>query len=119
MLNLSQKNGIRDQFDTNRESRSERVLVRRPGDGAALTSGYSVAWNSARRGPDRSATIYFSANRQTVEQRPISVAILGAGHGGLALAGCLAQQGHRVVLWNRTPARIAPVAELGGIHLTF
>jgi opine dehydrogenase len=47
-----------------------------------------------------------------------SVAILGAGNGGLALAGYLAQQGHRVTLWNRSPERVAPVAALGGIHLT-
>jgi opine dehydrogenase len=48
----------------------------------------------------------------------ISVAILGAGHGGLALAGYLAQQGHRVALWNRSEERIAPVAAQGGIRLT-
>jgi opine dehydrogenase len=49
--------------------------------------------------------------------RALSVAVLGAGHGGLALAGYLAQQGHRVRLWNRSPARVAPVAALGGIRL--
>jgi opine dehydrogenase len=46
-----------------------------------------------------------------------SVAVLGAGHGGLALAGWLAQQGHRVVLWNRSPEPIAAVGRLGGIRL--
>jgi opine dehydrogenase len=46
------------------------------------------------------------------------VAVLGAGHGGLALAGYLARRGHRVALWNRSPGRIAPVASLGGIRLT-
>jgi opine dehydrogenase len=50
--------------------------------------------------------------------RTFSVAILGAGHGGLALAGYLARQGHRVVLWNRSPQRVAPVAIQGGINLT-
>src|SRR5262245_5607482 len=50
--------------------------------------------------------------------RKHSVAILGAGNGGLALAGYLAQQGHRVSLWSRSPARIFPVAALGGIRLT-
>jgi opine dehydrogenase len=50
--------------------------------------------------------------------RKNSVAILGAGHGGLALAGYLAQQGHRVALWNRSAERVAPVAALGGIHLS-
>jgi opine dehydrogenase len=47
-----------------------------------------------------------------------SVAVLGAGHGGLALAGYLAQHGHRVALWNRSPERVAPVAALGGTRLT-
>jgi opine dehydrogenase len=46
-----------------------------------------------------------------------AVAILGAGHGGLALAGYLAQQGHHVALWNRSPERVAPVAAESGIHL--
>jgi opine dehydrogenase len=50
--------------------------------------------------------------------RTISVAVLGAGHGGLALAGHLSRQGHRVTLWNRSPARLAPVAALGGVRLT-
>jgi opine dehydrogenase len=50
--------------------------------------------------------------------RHFSVAILGAGHGGLALAGYLSQRGHRVALWNRSPERIAPVAMLGALHLT-
>jgi len=48
----------------------------------------------------------------------LSVAILGAGHGGLALAAYLARDGQRVALWNRSPARVAPVAEFGGIRLT-
>ena len=51
-------------------------------------------------------------------KHPFSLAILGAGHGGLALAGYLARRGHRVALWNRSQKRIAPVAELGGIRLT-
>jgi opine dehydrogenase len=46
------------------------------------------------------------------------VAILGAGHGGQALAGYLSQHGHDVTLWNRSPARIADVAAIGGIHLS-
>lgn len=48
----------------------------------------------------------------------ISVAVLGAGHGGLALAGYLAQQGHLVALWNRSEDRVVPVAERRGIFLT-
>lgn len=44
-------------------------------------------------------------------------AVLGAGHGGLALAGHLGLLGHRVHLWSRNPGRIAPVAWAGGVHL--
>jgi len=47
-----------------------------------------------------------------------SVTILGAGHGGLALAAHLARQGHRVSLWNRSPERLAAVRERGGIRLS-
>jgi len=47
-----------------------------------------------------------------------SVTILGAGHGGLALAAYLARQGHRVSLWNRSPERLAAVRERGGIRLS-
>jgi opine dehydrogenase len=53
-----------------------------------------------------------------IQARKISVAVLGAGHGGLALAGYLAQHGHRVALWNRSAERISPVEALGGIRLT-
>lgn len=47
-----------------------------------------------------------------------SVTILGAGHGGLALAAYLARQGHRVSLWNRSPERLAAVRENRGIRLS-
>src|ERR1700736_1850697 len=46
-----------------------------------------------------------------------SVAVLGAGNGGMALAAYLAQQGHRVALWNRSIERLHPVRQLGGISL--
>jgi opine dehydrogenase len=52
-----------------------------------------------------------------VYDRIHSVAVLGAGNGGLALAAHLAHQGHRVALWNRSPARVAPVAARGGVRL--
>ena len=45
------------------------------------------------------------------------VAVLGAGHGGLALAAWLAERGARVNLWNRSTAVLAPVAALGGVRL--
>lgn len=44
-------------------------------------------------------------------------AVLGAGHGGLALAGYLARAGAPVHLWNRTLAPIQAVIALGGIRL--
>lgn len=44
-------------------------------------------------------------------------AVLGAGHGGLAMAGHLAQMGFRVNLWNRTAERIEHIRFRGGIGL--
>jgi opine dehydrogenase len=52
-----------------------------------------------------------------VLNRKVPVAVLGAGHGGLALAGYLGLCGHRVALWNRSQASITPVTAQGGIHL--
>lgn len=37
--------------------------------------------------------------------------MLGAGSGGTAIAGYLASVGHRVRLWNRSAARVAPLQE--------
>jgi opine dehydrogenase len=64
------------------------------------------------------ASRFFVAAGNPLQTRKHSLAILGAGHGGLALAGYLAHHGHRVSLWNRSPARIAPVKARGGIRLT-
>lgn len=47
--------------------------------------------------------------------RQLSICVLGAGAGGLALAGDLIARGHRVRLWNRTAARLAAVESAGGI----
>lgn len=52
-----------------------------------------------------------------VNTRKLSVAVLGAGHGGLALAGYLSQRGHIVTIWNRSVERVAAVAEKRGIEL--
>lgn len=46
-----------------------------------------------------------------------TAAVIGAGHGGLALAGYLAAQGVQVSLWNRSPAPLAAVEAQGGIRL--
>lgn len=45
-------------------------------------------------------------------------AVVGAGGGGQAIAGCLALQGHQVRLFNRSPHRLAPLLEQGGLKLT-
>jgi opine dehydrogenase len=61
-------------------------------------------------------------SNQAARKRPAkahrTVAVLGAGHGGLALAGHLSQRGFRVALWNRSLERLAPVMNQGGIHLS-
>jgi len=59
-----------------------------------------------------------SIRRRSDESSKNTVAVLGAGHGGLALAAHLSTQGFRVVLWNRSIARVAPIKESGGINLT-
>jgi 3-hydroxyisobutyrate dehydrogenase len=42
-----------------------------------------------------------------------SIAILGTGHMGTPIARRLLAAGHDVTVWNRTPARAAPLAVLG------
>jgi opine dehydrogenase len=46
------------------------------------------------------------------------VAILGAGNGGCAAAADLGSQGFGVRLFNRSPERLAPIVERGGIEKT-
>lgn len=45
-------------------------------------------------------------------------AVIGAGHGGLAMAGALAVKGFAVSLYNRSAERLTEVARLGGVHLS-
>ncbi|MDK2897519.1 MAG: opine dehydrogenase [Candidatus Atribacteria bacterium] len=47
----------------------------------------------------------------------ITFAVLGAGHGGQALAGYLALKGFKVNLFNRNPDRIESVKLMGGIQV--
>jgi opine dehydrogenase len=47
-----------------------------------------------------------------------TVAVLGAGHGGLAMAGHLALMGHRVNLFNRGEERLWGVKSSGTIEIT-
>jgi opine dehydrogenase len=50
-------------------------------------------------------------------KRKTRYCVLGAGHGGLAMAGHLSLMGFTVTLWNRSPERIAHVVERGGIDM--
>ena len=43
--------------------------------------------------------------------------VIGAGHGGKAMAAHLAFMGFPTTLFNRTPERVAAIKELGGINL--
>jgi opine dehydrogenase len=45
------------------------------------------------------------------------IAILGAGPGGVAGAAVLARRGFDVRLFNRTPERVAPIQEAGGVTI--
>ena len=51
------------------------------------------------------------------EARP-RFCVLGAGHGGMAMAGHLALMGYEVNLYNRSADRIEPIALMGGIQLS-
>lgn len=48
----------------------------------------------------------------------LEIAVLGAGHGGLAMAGHLALMGHKVNLFNRGEERLWGVKSSGSIELT-
>lgn len=52
-----------------------------------------------------------------LEERSPRFCVLGAGHGGLAMAGHLGLMGFDVNLYNRTEERIWPVQQRGGIEL--
>ena len=48
----------------------------------------------------------------------MTFAVLGAGHGGLAMAGHLGLMGFNIRLWNRSFERIRPVKIRGGISIS-
>lgn len=90
--------------------REKVTFVRSPGK-RAVSRFYRMKSPCLRR----AASAWNPSVRQI---RNMSVAVLGAGHGGLALAGYLSQAGHRVALWNRSAGRTDSVAALGGVRLT-
>lgn len=55
---------------------------------------------------------------KSVKQNKQNVAVIGAGHGGLAMAGHLALMGHRVNLYNRSEDRLWGVKSSGTIEVT-
>lgn len=57
------------------------------------------------------------ARRTKEGERKTRFAVLGAGHGGLAMAGHLAIMGFPVNLWNRSPERVEHVVNRGGIEV--
>ncbi len=56
-------------------------------------------------------------SEQTSDKRRPVFAVLGAGHGGMAMAGHLALMGFEVRLFNRTPERIEPIRRRGAIEV--
>src|SRR5262249_29614428 len=84
---------------------------------------------SSRRGPAAASRLYSRADRDDLRSHAAegprdpsrvrvpqlaptrkTIAVLGAGNLGLAQAGHLAMQGHAVRLYNRSPARLGPLA---------
>jgi opine dehydrogenase len=53
---------------------------------------------------------------QSEQKKPV-FAVIGAGHGGLAVAGYLGIQGFDVRLYNRTPERLEPIRRRGAVEV--
>jgi opine dehydrogenase len=49
--------------------------------------------------------------------KKMNITVIGAGHGGKAMAAHLGLMEFPTVLFNRTPANVAAIKELGGIYL--
>ncbi|MFE0777664.1 NAD(P)-dependent oxidoreductase [Streptomyces sp. NPDC058861] len=47
---------------------------------------------------------------------PLPVTVVGLGSMGRALAGAFADAGHPTTVWNRTPAKAAPLVAKGAVH---
>jgi opine dehydrogenase len=50
------------------------------------------------------------------QEKPV-FCVLGAGNGGMAMAAHLALKGFRVNLYNRSPERLLPIRQAGGIQI--
>jgi len=61
-------------------------------------------------------SVYVAYRRRRAERKQ-TFAVLGAGHGGLAMAGHLALMGFPTRLWNRSPERVEQVIDRGGIDV--
>ena len=57
------------------------------------------------------------AKRKTKKPEKLSVAVLGAGHGGLAMAGHLALMGIETYIYTRNNERITAIQNRGGIEV--
>jgi opine dehydrogenase len=75
------------------------------GGGSASASGPAAFKDSA------------SAKGKARGSRRVKVAVLGAGHGGLATAGHIALRGHSVNLFSFFKKELDPVLERGGVKL--
>ena len=55
--------------------------------------------------------------KRQAKRKRLTFAVLGAGHGGLAMAGYLGLREFEVRLYNRTPERLEPIRRRGAIEL--
>ena len=53
-----------------------------------------------------------------MKKKEIHITVIGAGHGGKAMAAEMASRGFRVTLYNRTEARVEVISLRGGVQLT-
>jgi opine dehydrogenase len=56
--------------------------------------------------------------REIESEQELRIAVIGAGHGGKAMAADLAVRGHAVRLYNRSYEKIQEIAVRGGLELT-
>src|ERR1700730_3736052 len=103
MAHVIQENSDHGRFDAHRGKAFRQGRVRVEDVRSALGTGSNFGRRPAPYWPHRAATGSFHARNAGRVTGKLSVAVLGAGNGGLALAGSLSQNGHRVALWNRSP----------------